>query len=312
MALTLNMVGGGGGSLSATDAILRVQAPARSTVMIAKGGITKTDLGHESANRPTVYDYYFIIHRSQFDSINSWTVTATRDTDSNATTVIIDAPDEYNISIGYHVPIGEYQEVEFLQSSGTQYINPNFVTTQSFKVNLKFQPVGFKSGNNIWGKQGWPENNYGYPTSMYTEQNGVLIAPNSGTSYNDSASNTGFQFVIGTDYTAEYYYTKDGTAYVSLNGNVLKTYAATTRNSVNRSMLLFATYDYSSSNDGPNYFGIYKIYYWYLRDNNGVMQREMYPCYRLSDSQAGMYDRVNGVFYPGKGTGTFIVGADVS
>lgn len=97
MSLTLNMVGGGGGGLSATDALLRVQAPAGSTVTISKGTTTKTDLGHENALDPTVYDYYFIIHQSQFDSQNAWTVTATDGNITQSDTVVIDAADEYDL-----------------------------------------------------------------------------------------------------------------------------------------------------------------------------------------------------------------------
>ena len=101
MSLTLNMVGGGGGGLKATDALLRVQAPAGSTVTISKGTTTKTDLGHENADDHTVYDYYFIIHASQFDSVNPWTVTATLGEDSATSTIIINAADEFNLTLEY-------------------------------------------------------------------------------------------------------------------------------------------------------------------------------------------------------------------
>lgn len=40
--------------------------------------------------------------------------------------------------------------------------------------------------------------------------------------------------------------------------------------------------------------------------------RELIPCYRKVDLVAGMYDRVNGVFYTNAGTGSFIVGPDVN
>lgn len=101
MSLTLNMVGGGGGGLKATDALLRVQAPANSTVTISKGAVSKSDLGHENADDHTVYDYYFIIHQSQFDSVNPWTVTATLWAQSKSSTVIINASDEYDLILSY-------------------------------------------------------------------------------------------------------------------------------------------------------------------------------------------------------------------
>ena len=101
MSLTLNMVGGGGGGLSATDALLRVQAPAGSTVTISKGGTTKTDQGHENAEDTSLYDYYFIIHQSQFDSTTPWTVTATLGADSASDTVIIGSNKEYYLELSY-------------------------------------------------------------------------------------------------------------------------------------------------------------------------------------------------------------------
>lgn len=108
MSLVLNMVGGGG-SFTATDALLRVQAPANSIVTITKGTTTKTDLGHENADDHTVYDYYFIIHQSQFDSVNPWTVTGSLTGYPDASdTIIIDSSDEYNLTIVYRLYLYNY------------------------------------------------------------------------------------------------------------------------------------------------------------------------------------------------------------
>ena len=49
-----------------------------------------------------------------------------------------------------------------------------------------------------------------------------------------------------------------------------------------------------------------KMYY------NDSLVRSFVPCYRKSDNVIGMYDVVNGVFYTNKGTGTFIKGPEVS
>ena len=92
---------GGGGGLQDSDALLRVMAPAGSVVTITKGGMTKTDHGHENALDPSTYDYYFIIHQSQFDSLNAWTVTATLNGSTASKTIIIDAADEYDVTIIY-------------------------------------------------------------------------------------------------------------------------------------------------------------------------------------------------------------------
>ena len=130
MSLTLNMVGGGGGGLSATDALLRVQAPAGSTVTITKGTTTKTDLGHENALDTTVYDYYFIIHQSQFDSVNPWTVTATLGTQTASDTVVIDAADEYDVTLVYRLwiyqsGVGQVQTLGYARSGSNVTWNDN-------------------------------------------------------------------------------------------------------------------------------------------------------------------------------------------
>lgn len=92
---------GGGGGLQSTDAILRVIAPAGSTVTISKGGVSKSDAGHENASDPTFYDYYFIIHASQFDGVNPWTVTAVNGADTFTDTIIINSADEYDLELGH-------------------------------------------------------------------------------------------------------------------------------------------------------------------------------------------------------------------
>lgn len=38
--------------------------------------------------------------------------------------------------------------------------------------------------------------------------------------------------------------------------------------------------------------------------------RRMYPCYRLSDNVAGMYDKLSDTFYTNSGSGSFTVGPD--
>ena len=106
--------GGGGGNIKGTDAILRVIAPAGSTVTISKGGVSKSDLGHENASDPTFYDYYFVIHQSQFDGVNPWTVTATLGGDTASNTVVIDSADEYDLILLYK---------EYYYDSGDEFLD---------------------------------------------------------------------------------------------------------------------------------------------------------------------------------------------
>ena len=155
-----NMVGGGGG-LSATDAILRVIAPAGSVVTISKGVVSKSDQGHENASDNTLYDYYFIIHASQFDNVNPWTVTATLGTQSISESITIASANEYDVVISYtlHLVInGVMQDGNFVPmalkstsdssstagtpsvSSGSNYIQIGMSASSGFQTGIAYLP----------------------------------------------------------------------------------------------------------------------------------------------------------------------------
>lgn len=305
MSLTLNMVGGGGGGLSATDALLRVQAPAGSIVTISKGSVSKSDNGHENADINTIYDYYFIIHQSQFDSVNAWTVTATRGDDTNTSTIIIDSPDEYGLVFSYHVPILTYQEVEYIESTGgtsssaKQYINTNYATTDKVRIKSKF---AFIAANIYFAKQAFSS---GQPLGFNYESDG-FAAQIAGTHGGQTVIHTGVQAVVGQVYELDFN-TRASNPYIKLDDTTILEYTTGSVTYMNASIFIFA----GNHNGSPGYHGNYRLYNWTMYNSSGDVIREYYPCYRRSDSVAGLYDKANGVFYTNSGTGTFIVGADV-
>ena len=94
--------GTGGGGLSPSSAILRVLAFTGTTVTISKGGTSKTidpSKAHVLDSDQTVAAYIFSIGAGQFDSVNSWTVTATDDDGTLTKTIVIDSADEYELSM---------------------------------------------------------------------------------------------------------------------------------------------------------------------------------------------------------------------
>jgi hypothetical protein len=101
MSIAMNMVGGGGGKLKNTDAILTVTAPTGSTVTATKSGLTLLPTMWVQAADNT-FDYaLFIIKPSLFDSVNPWTVTATLGASSTSRTVTIDSNKQYDIALAY-------------------------------------------------------------------------------------------------------------------------------------------------------------------------------------------------------------------
>ena len=91
------------GSIRDSDAILRVQAPAGSTVTISKGTIVRTDSGHCNQIDPNTYDYYFVIREVYFDSNVPWVVHAELNgADAERNIYITDAY-EYNVIMSYRL-----------------------------------------------------------------------------------------------------------------------------------------------------------------------------------------------------------------
>ena len=179
-----------------------------------------------------------------------------------------------------------YQQLEYIEATGTQYIDtgfkPNSNTKLEFKIN--FQGSGHflaYDKNNRYGFY-YDGNNFRYDRRTLTTTIGAFNA--------------------GVDwYIEEYKGVKIGTS-----PNSLTTYATdTTSFSVNQNFCLFAMC-YNTDNN-PSWFSKAKLYYFRMY-NNGTLIRDFIPCYRISDGVIGMYDVVGKTFYTNKGTGSFVKG----
>lgn len=96
------MVGGGGGGLKDTDAVLIVTVPTGSTVTATKSGNTLTPTIWVQNADNTLDTAIFSVKANTFDS-NAWTVTATRDTATASSTVVIDSAKEYALTLTYNI-----------------------------------------------------------------------------------------------------------------------------------------------------------------------------------------------------------------
>ena len=69
-------------------------------------------------------------------------------------------------------------------------------------------------------------------------------------------------------------------------------------------------YSDSSNQNGKATSTPYRLYHLQVFENNTII-RDMYPCYRISDTAVGVFDLVNKTFYGNDGTGIFYKGPDV-
>lgn len=117
MSLTLNMVGGGGGKLKDSDAVLVVTVPTGSTVTATKGGTTLTPTMWVKAADNTLDCAIFSIPASQFDSTTPWTVTATLGTETASDTVTVNAANEYDVTLEYGLILFNYGATDYAFSA---------------------------------------------------------------------------------------------------------------------------------------------------------------------------------------------------
>lgn len=181
-----------------------------------------------------------------------------------------------------------YTQLEYIQSSGSQYINTGFKPNQDTKISIT---VDFPLSGTSWL--------YGSRTSAGSNSLGFLCE--SGSRYRfDYASSvnaltvkpTG-KFTIDSDKNKCY-----------INGELVLTATYTTFASpVNM-------YIFNNNNNGSLSGGSSAKLYNCSIYNNGVLIRSFIPCKNASGT-VGLYDSVNNQFYQNAGSGTFIAGPEV-
>ena len=194
-----------------------------------------------------------------------------------------------------------YQEVEYIASSWTQYINSWYIPTSTTRLQLQTATDWVSWLTWVFGSRhiAW--------STAYSLINYAEI------SYNWSSN------VIRVDvwnnqrwvwtWTAWTPYTLDinvPTWKVLLNDVEVLTGQTFTPHSSQPNIYIF-------SSNCTMYWQVYysgKIYYFNIY-NNWNLVREFVPCYRKSDSVIWLYDLVNDQFYTNAGTGTFTKWADV-
>lgn len=210
------------------------------------------------------------------------------------------------------LPVG-YTQVDYIESSGTQYINTGLKSTPNTKFDFEFtstKAVGAEY-EQVLGSQTGATNNRIY----------ILIG---------GSNNIQLQFPH--DSNNHLYMNNDGTFTSSSSSTNLLLIEQNKKNRIifdipNRALTVneytsvsTGTYDLTSSDYNILLFnrndtvvptvrlakGKLYNFKWY---ESNVLVREFIPCYRNSDNEVGLYDLVNNVFYTNQGTGVFTYGS---
>ena len=189
----------------------------------------------------------------------------------------------------------EYQEVEYIQSSGTQYIDTGVVATSGFEIDIK---INIDTVTGSWApilsahelSAPYKRNFIAYTSSKKMEIDaGDKITQT-------SVTLTGDDVIKASNVENNFYLNVNGTNYTPT-----VTTAASNLAYSGRSMHLLHSngYDFGYTSG--------KVYYCKITVD-GTLVRNFVPCYRKSDNIVGLYDLVNGVFYTNAGTGNFAKG----
>ena len=187
-----------------------------------------------------------------------------------------------------------YQEVEYIESTGTQWINTYFAPTNQTILKINISITSSSTAGSIGTLDDDGSNRFMFLYNTTNQLRGYI--GNSG--WIDSS----ISYQLDTFYSIELNVI-DATFVV--NGSVAQGIYTSTIDGL-QNIYLFARNQEGSVLSLCNC----KISKCQIYDNN-ILVRDFVPCYRKADSVIGLYDLVNGVFYTNAGTGTFTKGADV-
>jgi len=212
----------------------------------------------------------------------------------------------------------EYQEVEYIESTGTQYIDTGYVPKSTTKWELVFQTItGSADLSCRNGRHGGGDgerfsigaasiNSLSFTSSTNSMSVHIGSAFETTVSFTQNIGKTSRDFpyaLIKKKVTID----ASNMTYDMNDGEWSGTISATLTLANQSHLYLFARSLTDGTFDGCGTQNIYSHKIW----ENGVKVQDFVPCYRKADGVIGMYDIVNDVFYQNAGTGTFTKGADV-
>lgn len=195
-----------------------------------------------------------------------------------------------------------YQEVEYIESTGTQYIDTELSPTNNFKIEAEVEmpEVTAQSDYNLFGS---------YKQGTYS----CYVVGGYNSKYHTEYGSTEAHFFSNTSFVGKTKITYD-------NGNITLADSVNSESadlsahphvSSDVSFFVFAGHNTSIPSpyiQGKSSFKLFSFAMWI----DGLIARWFIPCYHKDSGAIGLYDTVNMRFYQNAGTGTFLKGNDVN
>ena len=197
----------------------------------------------------------------------------------------------------------EYQQVEYIQATGTQYIIVDSSETQSWFYDVTAEitfPVA-TTYNMMFGHSLWSD---ATAWCLYWDSSKVTVRRRNGTGTTYDAQTTKAniegikcRFILN-DSMASIINADTNTTIVN------NTLDASSLNRYNCPVRIFKGF---SNNTGFEKNVAAKLYSFKVYTRNNVLTYDCIPCYRKSDNATGVYDTVHKTFFGNNGTGEFVI-----
>lgn len=185
-----------------------------------------------------------------------------------------------------------YQEVEYIQSTGTQYIDTKIPVISGTKMSAD---IIYSSAET---------NNY---TGAHIDSDRIFFGSwNQGIyQFGVGSVNLSTNINYGGRHILEVYWLS-GNSYIKVDTSIPNTVSNTFSDHSNYNFYMFAL----NRNGTASLFSKIRTYNWKWWQN-GELIRNFIPCYRKSDNEIGMYDLVENKFYTNVGSGEFLKGNNI-
>ncbi len=200
------------------------------------------------------------------------------------------------------LPYG-FQRVEYIETSGTQYIKTNIKPAEVDEVEAVLTRTG-TSGQQYFIGTRTVGNDTALGYSIYFTAHGGNIY------YPLVWNGTGSDIEIDTEFSTLTEF-KNGTDKFYLNGTLLNSHKYDESRYLEGTNIFIGCTINNASSQSPQYLCTAKFHRIVFR-KNGIEVANFIPCYRTLDDEIGLYDVVQGVFYTNNGTGVFAKGSDVN
>ena len=182
-----------------------------------------------------------------------------------------------------------YTQLEYLESTGVQYINTGRKLYGTDTVEVKYSDfVKVNSDNMLFGH--YSDNSFAY--NLMFDNIYIYLHSRVGQQV-EGISNTGVHTIrLGNN---RFYF--DNQLRVRFKDR-------STDFQTNAPVTIFSA--------GSNYKSTAKVYYYMVTNYNNEIVQYLVPARRNSNGKLGMYDMITGTFFTNAGTGSFIAGPDVS